>query len=99
MQGVRLNQFLASTAVALFLTAAPVVALAGSASAETLTPQPLDSPDLPPSKSAAMGAPASTDTNNAAAPASDQAQDAAAPITTGSVPAPAGSAPAPVAAA
>ena len=88
MQGVRLDRFLASTAVALFLTAVPVVALAGSASAEALTPQPLDSPDLPPSKSAAMSAPASTDANNAAAP-----------VTTGSVPAPAASAPAPVAAA
>ena len=99
MQGVRLDRFLASTAVALFLTAVPVVALAGSASAEALTPQPLDSPDLPPSKSAAMSAPASTDANNAAASAETQAQDAAAPVTTGSVPAPAVSAPAPVAAA
>jgi L,D-transpeptidase YcbB len=85
MQSVRLDRFLASTAVALFLTAIPVVALGGSASAETLTPQPLDSPDLPPSKSAAMSAPAPTDAN--------------APVTTGSVPAPAASAPAPVAAA
>jgi L,D-transpeptidase YcbB len=85
MQSVRLDRFLASTAVALFLTAVPVVALGGSASAEALTPQPLDSPDLPPSKSAAMSAPAPTDAN--------------APVTTGSVPAPAASAPAPVAAA
>ncbi len=99
MQGVRLDRFLASTAVALFLTAAPVVAWAGSASAETLTPQPLDSPDLPPSKSAAMSAPAPTDTNNAAGSVQAQAQDAAAPVTTGSVPPPAVSAPAPVAAA
>ena len=83
MPSVRLDRFLASTAVALFLTAAPVVALAGSASAETLTPQPLDSPDLPPSKSAAMSAPAPTDTNNAAASAQAQAQDAAAPASTG----------------
>jgi murein L,D-transpeptidase YcbB/YkuD len=99
MQGVRLDRLLASTAVALFLTAIPVVALAGSASAEALTPQPLDSPDLPPSKSAAMSAPAPTDTNNAAASAQAQAQDAASPVTTGSVPPPVVSVPAPVAAA
>jgi murein L,D-transpeptidase YcbB/YkuD len=81
MPSVRLEQFLASTAVALFLTAA--------ASAETLTPQPLDSPDLPPSKSAAMSAPAPTDANSAATPATAQAQDStqeiAAPQSTGSI--------------
>jgi L,D-transpeptidase YcbB len=80
MPSVRLDRFLASTAVALFLTAA--------ASAETLTPQPLDSPDLPPSKSAAMSAPASTDTNSTATP-TQQAQDTTAPLTTGSITAPA----------
>jgi murein L,D-transpeptidase YcbB/YkuD len=88
MPSVRLDRFLTSTAVALFLTAA--------ASAETLTPQPLDSPNLPPSKSAAMSAPAATDTNSTATPV-QQAQDTTAPLTTGSITAPA--APAPVAAA
>jgi L,D-transpeptidase YcbB len=88
MPSVRLDRFLASTAVALFLTAA--------ASAETLTPQPLDSPNLPPSKSAAMSAPAATDTNSTPTPV-QQAQDTTAPLTTGSITAPA--APAPVAAA
>src|SRR5579862_5546135 len=99
MTGVRLDRLLASTAVALFLSAAPVAALAGpmsntaaeggkalatpvnAGSAATLTPEPLDSPNLPPVRGAAAEtapdvtgsvpaspAPAATMTNETPAP-------------------------------
>src|SRR5579862_2131525 len=99
MTGVRLDRLLASTAVALFLSAAPVAALAGpmsntaaeggkalatpvnTGSAATLTPEPLDSPNLPPVRGAAAEtapdvtgsvpaspAPAATMTNETPAP-------------------------------
>src|SRR5580700_3630302 len=89
MSGVRLDRFLASTAVALFLSAAPIAALAESmssgatgtgkatampantGSAVTLTPEPLDSPNLPPIRGAAADTPQDTtaDTPASTAPA------------------------------
>jgi L,D-transpeptidase YcbB len=96
MPGVRLDQFLASTAVALVLTAAPIAAFAdplnggGSAPATaTLTPQPLDSPNLPASRSSIAA--------TVTAQASDPTPSATAPDTTATV-APAATSAAPAAA-
>jgi L,D-transpeptidase YcbB len=75
MPGVSLDRFLASTAVALLLSAAPLAALADpltdqgsaaagpvtgsteSAPAAAVTPQPLDSPNLPPTHASASPTP------------------------------------------
>src|ERR1700744_4825198 len=61
MLGVRLDQFLASTAIALVLTAPPIAASAGpltdsGKTAASVTPQPLDSPNLPASHGDAVPA-------------------------------------------
>jgi len=116
MPGIRLDRFLASTAVILFLSGAPVGALAEPASdagassaapaadsatapapadankaavtpspsadqtaapAATLTPQPLDSPDLPPTAEAATATPASTPPDKSANTAESPAPAAA----------------------
>ena len=110
MSGVRLDRFLASTAVALFLSAAPLAALAepmshtvtdpgktamtpaNPASTATLTPEPLDSPNLPPIRGAAADTPpdttasmpastaqTATTTNQTPAPAVTAEPEAAAP--------------------
>ncbi len=87
MPGVRLDQFLASTAIALVLTTAPIAAFAdplngSDGAAATLTPQPLDSPNLPASRSGA----AATVTAQSADPAPAAATDNA-PATTATTPA------------
>ena len=94
MPGVRLDQFLASTAIALVLTATPIAAFADplNGSASALTPQPLDSPNLPASRSSA----AATVTAQAS-DAAPSATDDSAPATTGTTtPAAAETAPTPV---
>ena len=74
MSGVRFNQLLASTAVVLVLAAAP--ALAGPndmATTGSITPQPLDSPVLPPTAgSTAMTTPAATPASAPAPAANEQ---------------------------
>ncbi len=113
MPGVRLDQFLASTAIALVLTAAPVAAFAdplnGAPATATLTPQPLDSPNLPASRSsiaATVTAQASDtsatapDTTATVAPAVTPAAPAAeTPAPAAATPAPAAATPAPAPAA
>src|SRR5580698_7118107 len=82
MPGVRLDQFLASTAVALVLAAAPIAAHAGQlsqAAGHALAPQPLDSPNLPSSHGDEFTATAAVQTDPAPAPAATDN----APVTTG----------------
>ena len=82
MPGVRLDQFLASTAVALVLAAAPIAAHAGQLSqtaGHALAPQPLDSPNLPSSHGDEFTATVAVQTDPAPAPAATDN----APVTTG----------------
>ena len=111
MPGVRLDQFLASTAVALVLAAAPLAASADPlknserAPAAALAPQPLDSPNLPASHSEAAATvtaqssdtPAATpaETTGTVAPAAPPAEVTPAPAPAAAVSTPA---PAPAAA-
>ncbi len=108
MPGVRLDQLLASTAVVLVLAGAPMGALAGPndtgaaaagvpTTTGTVTPQPLDSPDLPPTVgSNGATTPAATPTPATAPATSGQQQQttaspapaAGAPVTVTSAPAP-----------
>jgi murein L,D-transpeptidase YcbB/YkuD len=72
MPGVRLDQFLASTAVALVLAAAPIAAHAGQLSqtaGHALAPQPLDSPNLPSSHGDEFTATVAVQSDPAPAPA------------------------------
>jgi L,D-transpeptidase YcbB len=82
MPGVRLDQFLASTAVALVLAAAPIAVHAGPLSqtaGHTLAPQPLDSPNLPSSHGDEFTATVAVQSDPAPAPAATDN----APATTG----------------
>jgi murein L,D-transpeptidase YcbB/YkuD len=82
MPGVRLDQFLASTAVALVLAAVPIAAHAGQLSqtaGHALAPQPLDSPNLPSSHGDEFTATVAVQTDPAPAPAATDN----APVTTG----------------
>jgi murein L,D-transpeptidase YcbB/YkuD len=107
MPGVRFDQFLASTAIALVLTAAPIAASAGAmkdntpAAANTLAPQPLDSPNLPASRSSVAPTVTAQSSDPAPAAATDNAPATTATTTPAAEPAPAPAAatpPAPAAA-
>ena len=78
MPGVRLDQFLASTAIALVLTAAPIAAFADplkdGAATTALAPQPLDSPNLPASRSGTAATVTAQASDPAPAAATDNAQ-------------------------